>query len=56
MQVAMQRDPFRDSSAYFRTMLERCSAKAASAMNPDDEAYWLGLAQIWGKLADQDEQ
>ena len=56
MQVARQRDPVRDSSAYFRRMFEKCQAKGAAATNPDDQTYLLGLAQIWGKLAGQDEQ
>jgi hypothetical protein len=54
MQMAVQRARFRDSSSYFRTMFEKCRALAASARNPDDQAYWLGLAQIWGQLADRD--
>jgi hypothetical protein len=54
MQMAVQRARFRDSSSYFRTMFERCRALAAAAKNPDDHAYWLGLAQIWGNLADRD--
>jgi hypothetical protein len=37
-------------------MSERCRAKAGSAHDPDDQAYWLELAQIWGKLAERDEQ
>jgi hypothetical protein len=37
-------------------MIERCRERAESAANPDDQTYWLGLAQIWGKLAERDEQ
>jgi hypothetical protein len=51
MQVARQRDPFRDSSGYFRKMFDKCEARAVAATNPDDQSYWLGLAQIWRKLA-----
>ena len=56
MQAALQSAVSRKSLGYFHTMSERCRAKAASAHDPDDQAYWLGLAQIWGKLAERDEQ
>jgi hypothetical protein len=56
MQVAVQRAIARRSLGYFHTMSQRCRAKAASARDPDDQAYWLGLAQIWSKLAERDEQ
>jgi hypothetical protein len=56
MQLAMQRAVSRESSAYFHAMIERCRAKAASANHPEDRAYWLGLAEIWGKLAERGEE
>jgi hypothetical protein len=56
MRAAARRGILRDSSTHFHTMIERCRERAASAANPDDQTYWLGLAQIWGKLAERDEQ
>jgi hypothetical protein len=56
MQVAARRGILRKSSAYFDTMSDKCLERAASAGNSDDQTYWLGLAQIWGKLAERDEQ
>ena len=53
MQAAMPRAFLRES-AYFRAMMEKCQARAASADGPDDQTYWTGLAQIWGKLAERD--
>jgi hypothetical protein len=55
MKAGMQRAAFRESSSsYFRAMVQRCQAKAASVVDPDDQAYWLGLAQIWSKLAERE--
>jgi hypothetical protein len=55
MQMAMRRTVLRESLSYFQTMTERCSAKAASTQDSDEAAYWLGLAQIWSRLAERDE-
>jgi hypothetical protein len=44
------------SSAHFRKMIQRCEAKAAAATGDDDRTYWLGLAQIWSRAADREEQ
>jgi hypothetical protein len=56
MQLAVQRAVSRKSSTYFDTMVERCRAKAGLADEPEDRRYWLGLAQIWSKLAERDEE
>jgi hypothetical protein len=46
MRAAARRGNLRESSTYFDTMSERCREMAASAGNPDDQTYWLGLAQF----------
>jgi hypothetical protein len=56
MQLALQQAVSRKSLAYFDAMAERCRAKAASVDDPADQAYWLGLAQVWSKLAERDEE
>jgi hypothetical protein len=53
-QSRQQRDAVTASSGYFHRMFERCEARAAGAKDGDDRGYWLGLAQIWGKLADRE--
>jgi hypothetical protein len=37
-------------------MVERWQTRAASAVEPDDKTYWLGLAQIWDRLAEREEE
>jgi hypothetical protein len=56
MHAPLQGAISRKSSAYFRTMVERCQTRAASAVEPDDKTYWLGLAQIWDRLAEREEE
>jgi hypothetical protein len=55
MQAAMQRGISCEFSAYFQTRIERCRAKAATASNIEDQAYWVELAGIWSKLAERDD-
>jgi hypothetical protein len=56
MRAAKQSEAVDTRSAYFHKMIQRCEARAAAAASDDDRAYWLGLAQIWSRVADREEK